>query len=90
MQVEANQPVANYWIRSPMTVSGASSNKNRAYYISHLLGSNDVHRNARSVNTNDVFAVLHYAGAPNAEPTTKADSSPNGVLLQEQNLKAST
>ncbi|KAF8583110.1 multicopper oxidase [Ramaria rubella] len=64
----ANQPVANYWIRSPMTVSGASNNKN--------------------LNTNNIFAVLHYAGAPNAEPTTKADGGGGGTLLQEQNLHA--
>jgi iron transport multicopper oxidase len=39
------------------------------------------------VDTNNVYAVLHYQGAPNAEPTTDA---PGGVdnLLEEYQLAA--
>jgi iron transport multicopper oxidase len=37
-----------------------------------------------------VFAVLRYDGAPNAEPTTKADSGGGGTLLKEQNLKVTS
>jgi iron transport multicopper oxidase len=29
-----------------------------------------------------VYAVLHYEGAPNAEPTTRADRSPSNVLKE--------
>ncbi|KIJ32231.1 multicopper oxidase [Sphaerobolus stellatus SS14] len=67
--ITANQPVANYWIRAPLTVSGASNNKN--------------------LDANNVFAVLRYAGAPTAEPTTDPNGGGGGgVLLQEQNLHA--
>ncbi|KAF8523282.1 laccase [Hysterangium stoloniferum] len=66
--ITANQPVANYWIRSPMTVSGESDNPN--------------------LDAEDIFAVLHYAGAPNGDPTTQADSGGGGVLLSENNLHA--
>ncbi|KIJ55074.1 multicopper oxidase [Sphaerobolus stellatus SS14] len=66
--ITANQPVANYWIRAPLTVSGASSNKN--------------------LDPTNVYAILRYAGAPNADPTTAAKAANGGVLLQEQNLHA--
>ena len=39
------------------------------------------------VDTNDVFAVLHYAGAPDAEPITQADVGVQN-LLQEFQLAA--
>ncbi|KAB5588450.1 Laccase [Ceratobasidium theobromae] len=66
--VEANQPVANYWIRAPMTVAGAGTNAN--------------------LDPTDVFAVLHYQGAPaNAEPTTEQGTA-IGTALVEENLHA--
>lgn len=39
------------------------------------------------MDTNDVFAVLHYAGAPDAEPITQADVGVQN-LLQEFQLAA--
>lgn len=36
------------------------------------------------MDTDDVYAVLHYAGAPNAEPTTQADMSVNNLLQEYQ------
>ncbi|CCO32771.1 laccase, multicopper oxidase, benzenediol:oxygen oxidorectuctase [Rhizoctonia solani AG-1 IB] len=65
--VEANQPVANYWIRSPMTVANAANNPN--------------------LDATDVFAVLRYQGAPNAEPTTEQGTA-IGTPLVEENLHA--
>ncbi|KJA25106.1 multicopper oxidase [Hypholoma sublateritium FD-334 SS-4] len=65
--LNANQPIANYWIRGPMTLQHSSDNPN--------------------LDTNDVFAVLHYAGAPDAEPTTQADVGVQD-LLQEFQLAA--
>nr|BAU94254.1 laccase [Pholiota microspora] len=65
--LNANKPVANYWIRGPMTLQHSSDNKN--------------------LDTDDVYAVLHYAGAPDAEPTTKADVGVQN-LLQEFQLAA--
>ncbi|KAG9073537.1 laccase, partial [Ceratobasidium sp. UAMH 11750] len=65
--VEANKPVANYWIRSPITVGGAGTNPN--------------------LDPTDVFAVLHYAGAPDAEPTTEQGTA-SGVALLESDLHA--
>ncbi|KDR65767.1 hypothetical protein GALMADRAFT_260110 [Galerina marginata CBS 339.88] len=65
--LDANQPVANYWIRGPMTLQHSSDNNN--------------------LDTNNVYAVLHYAGAPNAEPTTQADQSVQN-LLEEYQLAA--
>ncbi|KAG8683333.1 laccase, partial [Ceratobasidium sp. 395] len=66
--VTANKPVANYWVRSPMTVGGAGTNPN--------------------LDATDVFAVLHYAGAPDAEPTTEQGTATGGVPLLESNLHA--
>ncbi|KAF8713768.1 multicopper oxidase family, partial [Rhizoctonia solani] len=65
--VEANQTVANYWIRSPMTVANAANNPN--------------------LDATNVFAVLHYQGAPNAEPTTEQGTA-IGTPLVEENLHA--
>ncbi|CUA72896.1 laccase, multicopper oxidase, benzenediol:oxygen oxidorectuctase [Rhizoctonia solani] len=65
--VEANQTVANYWVRAPMTVAGAGTNTN--------------------LDPTNVFAVLHYAGAPNAEPTTEQGTA-IGTALVEENLHA--
>ncbi|KAG8703704.1 laccase [Ceratobasidium sp. 394] len=65
--IEANKPVANYWIRSPITVGGAGTNPN--------------------LDPTDVFAVLHYAGAPDAEPTTEQGTA-SGVALLESDLHA--
>ena len=83
--LNANQPIANYWIRGPMTLQHSSDNPN--------CGSSDISpfvhfwRNKLPVDTNDVFAVLHYAGAPDAEPTTQADVGVQN-LLQEFQLAA--
>lgn len=41
----------------------------------------------RTVDTDNVYAVLHYAGAPNAEPATQADVGVSN-LLQEYQLAA--
>ncbi|CEL60162.1 laccase, multicopper oxidase, benzenediol:oxygen oxidorectuctase [Rhizoctonia solani AG-1 IB] len=65
--VEANQTVANYWVRAPMTVAGAGTNSN--------------------LDPTNVFAVLHYEGAPNAEPTTEQGTA-IGTALVEENLHA--
>ena len=35
-----------------------------------------------SVDEENVYAVLHYDGAPNAEPTTRADRDPENVLQE--------
>ncbi|TEB24804.1 laccase 17 [Coprinellus micaceus] len=35
-----------------------------------------------NLDPEDVYAVLHYEGAPNAEPTTRADRSPSNVLKE--------
>ncbi|KAG9119655.1 laccase, partial [Ceratobasidium sp. 392] len=66
--VEANQPVANYWVRAPMTVAAAGTNPN--------------------LDATDVFAVLHYAGAPDAEPTTEQGTAIGTAPLVEENLHA--
>ena len=34
------------------------------------------------VDEENVYAVLHYDGAPNAEPTTRADRDPENVLQE--------
>ncbi|KAG8738525.1 laccase [Ceratobasidium sp. 414] len=65
--VTANKPVANYWVRAPITVAGAGTNSN--------------------LDPTDVFAVLHYAGAPDAEPTTEQGTA-SGVALLESDLHA--
>ncbi|QRV94725.1 Multicopper oxidase [Ceratobasidium sp. AG-Ba] len=65
--VEANQALANYWIRAPMTVAGAGTNAN--------------------LDPTDVFAVLHYDGAPDAEPTTEQGTA-SGLALLESDLHA--
>uniref|UniRef100_A0A8H8CKY3 Laccase n=1 Tax=Psilocybe cubensis TaxID=181762 RepID=A0A8H8CKY3_PSICU len=65
--LNANKPVANYWIRAPMTLQHSSDNEN--------------------LDTRNVFAVLHYIGAPDAEPTTQADQGAQN-LLQEYQLAA--
>ncbi|KAF5327067.1 hypothetical protein D9619_004662 [Psilocybe cf. subviscida] len=65
--LNANQSVANYWIRGPMTLQHSSDNTN--------------------LDTNNVYAVLHYQGAPNAEPTTDAEDGVDN-LLQEYQLAA--
>ncbi|CAE6417896.1 unnamed protein product [Rhizoctonia solani] len=65
--VEANQTIANYWIRSPMTVANAANNAN--------------------LDATNVFAVLRYQGAPNAEPTTEQGTA-IGTPLVEENLHA--
>ncbi|QRV80235.1 Multicopper oxidase [Ceratobasidium sp. AG-Ba] len=65
--VHANQAVANYWIRSPITVAGAGTNPN--------------------LDPTDVFAVLHYDGAPDAEPTTEQGTA-SGLALLESDLHA--
>jgi len=85
-QLEANQPVANYWVRAPMTVSGASDNRNRTSQIFAVASIIDTSGWTLLVDANDVFAVLHYAGAPNAEPTTSKGSF-GGTLAEEYNLK---
>lgn len=59
--VNANQAIANYWIRAPM-INGGSTNPNLA-------------------STRN-YAVLRYAGAPNADPTTTPGSA-SGVKVQE-------
>ncbi|KAH8833988.1 laccase [Flagelloscypha sp. PMI_526] len=63
--VNANQPVANYWIDAPMGLQHAGDNPN--------------------LDLDNVHAVLHYAGAPDADPVG-APPGPSGVLLQEFNL----
>ncbi|KAG8735837.1 laccase [Ceratobasidium sp. 414] len=65
--LEANQTVANYWVRAPMTVANAANNAN--------------------LDATNVFAVLRYAGAPNAEPTTEPGTA-IGTPLVEENLHA--
>ncbi|KAF8155428.1 laccase 16 [Crassisporium funariophilum] len=62
--LNANKPVANYWIRGPMTLQHDSDNPN--------------------LDTRNVYAVLHYSGAPNADPTTQADQGPNNILEEYQ------
>lgn len=39
------------------------------------------------MDTDNVYAVLHYQGAPDAEPTTQADQSVDN-LLEEYQLSA--
>lgn len=39
------------------------------------------------MDTDNVYAVLHYQGAPDAEPTTEADGNVDN-LLQEYQLAA--
>ncbi|KAG8687664.1 laccase, partial [Ceratobasidium sp. 395] len=67
-QVVANQPVANYWVRAPMTVAAAGTNPN--------------------LDPTNVFAVLHYDGAPDAEPTTEQGTATGAAPLIEENLHA--
>ncbi|KAF8583894.1 multicopper oxidase [Ramaria rubella] len=67
--LNANQPVANYWIRAPPTggVGGPTGNPN--------------------LDPTLTLAVLHYAGAPNAEPDGTTNSTATDLLL-EQDLAA--
>ncbi|QRV80453.1 Multicopper oxidase [Ceratobasidium sp. AG-Ba] len=64
--VNANQTVANYWIRAPMTVAGAGSNAN--------------------LDPTNVFAILRYSGAPNAEPTTEQGTAIGARAFVEGDL----
>ncbi|TFK25254.1 laccase 17 [Coprinopsis marcescibilis] len=38
----------------------------------------------RTLDEEDVYAVLHYDGAPNAQPSTRADRDPDDVLQEYQ------
>ncbi|KAG9084204.1 laccase [Ceratobasidium sp. 370] len=60
--VEANQTVANYWVRAPMTVAAAGTNTN--------------------LDPTNVFAVLHYDGAADAEPTTEQGTAIGNAPLE--------
>jgi len=43
-----------------------------------------------AVDPNNVHAILRYAGAPDADPTTDPNRSVSGTLLEEQNLHVRT
>jgi iron transport multicopper oxidase len=76
-QINANQPVDNYWIRAPMLNGG--SNPNRWYYY---LGPDYIADSCALVDPENNFAVLRYVGAAPTEPTT-ATGSASGTLMQE-------
>jgi hypothetical protein len=45
--VNANQPIANYWVRAPMSLQHDSDNDNRVYlhafHVSSLCGTHHTH-----------------------------------------------
>ena len=67
-----------------MDLQGASDNPNRVSSFSAFSLKTDVY--IPEVDTDNVFAVLHYSGASSSEPTTQA-KLPGGTLLEEYNLK---
>jgi len=69
--VEANQPVGNYWISAPMTMQHSSDNDNCKSLCDYFTIYPFSFEFSPSVDTENVFAVLHYIGAPDADPTGK-------------------
>ncbi|KAJ6474163.1 laccase 17 [Mycena sanguinolenta] len=75
----ANQPVNNYWMRAPMTVSGSSAIcENIFFHSPHLPFISN------AVDKQNVKGILRYAGAPNSDPVTSAVSSSAGQLQEYQ------
>ncbi|KAF9008088.1 laccase [Hymenopellis radicata] len=68
--LNANQPIDNYWINAPMEMHHDSDNAN-----SLTVGV--------SVDGDNVKSVLHYEGAPDAEPTGGRDL----VALKKNDLE---
>ncbi|KAG2008141.1 laccase 3 [Coprinopsis cinerea AmutBmut pab1-1] len=44
----------------------------------------DVKDDSPTLDDENIYAVLHYEGAPNANPTTRADRSPSNVLKEHE------
>lgn len=68
-----------------MTVAAAGTNANRK--CMHIHGLDQFTHDLRIVDATNVFAVLHYDGAPDAEPTTEQGTA-IGTALVEENLHA--
>ncbi|KAJ6564493.1 laccase 16 [Mycena capillaripes] len=81
----ANQAPKNYWIHAPMTVAGSSALCENFSFICppyHYLISN-------TVDKSNVKAILRYAGAPVADPTSVVGPvalKGGGDMLQEFQL----
>jgi iron transport multicopper oxidase len=84
--VTANQPVANYWVRAPMFLQHDSDNDNRMSLCHYHLTTYPVLTICVTVDPENIFAVLHYAGAPNADPTVSPGSA-SGTKLEESLLR---
>ena len=82
--IEANQPVDNYWITAPATVRTASSNPKCERPSMHKLTKSGT-LTCCAVDPNSVFAVLHYEGAYDADPTSTPPIA-NGTELAEHNM----
>ena len=68
-----------------MDLQHHSDNDNRACSCPFAFDSSfGTEESALAVDEEDVYAVLHYDGAPNAQPTTRADRDPDDVLQEYQ------
>jgi iron transport multicopper oxidase len=84
--VNANQTVGNYWITAPADVRTSSNNTNCASAVDLELQFTYVY--SPTVDPDTVYAVLHYEGASNADPTSTPPTA-NGTALLEYNMGSS-
>lgn len=86
MVVNANQTVDNYWVTAPADVRTSSNNTNCAFLfdLKILLA----HPYPVSVDPDTVYAVLHYEGATDADPTSDPPTA-SGTQLLEYNMGSS-
>lgn len=82
--VTADQPVDNYWITAPATVRTSVNNPKCKRFPVHYI-TKSVTLTDYLVDPNSVFAVLHYEGAPDADPYSTPPIA-NGTQLLEHNF----
>jgi len=63
-----------------MSLQHSSDNKNRKYIVASFPSCTAL--TFILVDTKNVYAVLHYDGAPNAEPTTNAEDGVSNLLKE--------
>ena len=82
MVVDANQTVDNYWVTAPATVRTSTNNTN---CTPPLIRGDDSLIYSYLVDPDTVYAVLHYEGADDADPTSDPPTA-NGTALLEYNM----
>jgi hypothetical protein len=84
--VNANQTVDNYWVTAPATVRTSTNNTNCGSSVD--LGYNFLIYAPVLVDPDTVYAVLHYDGADDADPTSDPPTA-SGTELLEYNMGSS-